>query len=182
MPFNGTRSGSSGFLPMGGVGFGWRFGALGCRLNIFDRYRRKIITSDLHVDDCESFAWVGGVQGLAEFGDGIGFEAGTAPITRQLRIGPRRDLEQVAAVGDRAENSPSAVVDEDDDRIHAEAWRVGDLGAVHLKTAIAAKDDRPQANANLGAERGRYGKAHRGVKPLGQIGALMGHAHVESAE
>src|ERR1700733_15085752 len=104
MPFNGTRSGSSGFLPMGGVGFGWRFGALGCRLNIFDRYRRKIITSALHVDDRESFALVGGVQGFAEFSNGVRVETGATPITRQLRIGPWRDFEQVAAVGNGAEN------------------------------------------------------------------------------
>ena len=110
MRFDHMRSGSLSFCPMAGVVFGRRFRALSGCLDIFDRYRRKIITSNLHVDDRKGLALVGGVQGFAQFSDGICLETGATPITRQLRVGPWRDFEQIAAVGDRAENGPSTVI------------------------------------------------------------------------
>ena len=65
-------------------------------------------------------------------------ETRAAPVTRQLRIRPRRDVEQLAPLGDRPENAPSAIVDDQHDRIGAELQRMRDLLPRHLKRAVTA--------------------------------------------
>src|SRR5271167_2403347 len=97
-------------------------------LDVFNRYRRKIVAANIHVDYREALALMRGKQRLTQIGCGRRLEAGAAPVLRKFRIGPRWDFEQVAPVGrDRAKDAPAAVVDHYHDRIGAEARSLRNL-------------------------------------------------------
>ena len=104
---------------------GRRLRSFGGGPDVFQRHRRKIVASDLHVDDREVLPRCAASRALAQFGRGVRLEARAAPVLAKSRIRPRRDIEQVAPLGrHRPEDAPSAIIDHDHDRIGAEARRV----------------------------------------------------------
>src|SRR5262249_42968491 len=144
--------------------------------------RREIVGIDSHIEDRKTLTLMRFVQRAPQFRGGSRVEAGAVPLARQPRIWPERDIEQLAALGYRAEDSPSPIVDHEHDRVVPEFWRVGNLGPGHLERAVAAQHQRSQSRADLGAERGRHRKSHRGVKTLREIGVGRWYANVKSTK
>src|SRR5260370_32568940 len=96
---------------------GRRLRALRRRLDVVHGYRRQVVAFDAHVDNRKRFAVVRRAESVAQLIDGGRLESFAAPVARELRIWPRRNLEQLAPLGDWPEYAPSAVVDQHHDWI-----------------------------------------------------------------
>ena len=123
-----------------------------------------------------------GAERVPELFGSSRLESNPAPIARELRIWPRRNFEQLAPLGNRPEDAPSAVVDHQHNRICALGRRMRNFRSGHLKAAVTAQHQRPDLAPDLRAERGRHRKAHRRVKSLRQISAVVRDPDVEAAE
>src|SRR5437588_34286 len=103
----------------------WRLRTSGCRFDVFDRHRRQVLTTDMHIDYGKRVALMGRAQRTTQFTGVVCFKPYAAPVLRQTSVWPGGDFKQVTAFGgDRSEDAPPTVIDDEDDRAGAQLRRL----------------------------------------------------------